>query len=64
MMGLTNVSQQFQKPMEDRLQPVRAVADLYIDDILVTVLCGTLLYHLHSWLFKSLSMCANYAGVP
>ena len=35
VMGLTNASQQFQQMMEDRLFPVRDVADPYIDDILV-----------------------------
>ena len=34
-MGLSNASQQFQMMMEDRLEPVRDVADPFIDDILV-----------------------------
>lgn len=39
-MGLTNASQQFQQLMEDRLQPVRDVADPYIDDIIVGTWVG------------------------
>ena len=35
VMGLMNASQQFQQMMEDRLFPVRDIADPYIDDILV-----------------------------
>ena len=35
VMGLMNASQQFQQMMEDRLAPVRDIADPYIDDILV-----------------------------
>ena len=34
-MGLANASQQFQQMMDDRLEPVRDVADPYIDDILI-----------------------------
>lgn len=40
VMGLTNASQQFQQMMEDRLFPVRDVADPYIDDILVGTKVG------------------------
>ena len=48
-MGLTNASQQFQQMMEDRLFPVRDVADPYIDDILVGTLVepGEDLLHAH-----------------
>ena len=35
VMGLQNASQQFQQMLDDRLQPVRDVANPYIDDILV-----------------------------
>ena len=34
-MGLANASQQFQQMMDDRLDPVRDVADPFIDDILI-----------------------------
>lgn len=34
-MGLTNAGQQFQQMMDDRLTPVKHIADPYIDDILV-----------------------------
>ena len=34
-MGLQNASQQFQHLMEDRLHPVRDIADPYIDDIIL-----------------------------
>ena len=40
VMGLMNASQQFQQMMEDRLYPVRDVADPYIDDILVGTRVG------------------------
>ena len=39
-MGLSNASQQFQQMMEDRLAPVRDVADDFIDDILVGTQVG------------------------
>ncbi len=35
VMGLMNASQQFQQMMEDRLFPVRDIADPFIDDILI-----------------------------
>ena len=35
VMGLSNASQQFQQMMEDRLAPVRDIADAFIDDVLV-----------------------------
>ena len=34
-MGLKNAGIQFQMMIDDRLQPVRDVADAYIDDIIV-----------------------------
>ena len=34
-MELTNDAQQFQQMMDDRLGPVRDIADAYIDDIIV-----------------------------
>ena len=34
-MGLTNAGQQFQQMMDDRLLPVKDVADPYIDDIII-----------------------------
>ena len=34
-MGLANASQQFQQMMDDRLEPVRDVADPFIDDIFI-----------------------------
>ena len=40
VMGLMNASQQFQQMMEDRLAPVRDIADPYIDDILVGTRVG------------------------
>ena len=35
VMGLMNASTQFQQMMDDRLEPVRDIADAYIDDVLV-----------------------------
>ena len=35
VMGLTKAAQQFQQMMDDRLGPVRDIADAYIDDIIV-----------------------------
>ena len=35
VMGLTNAAQQFQQMMDDRLWPVRDIAEAYIDDIIV-----------------------------
>ena len=35
VMGLTNAPQQFQQMLDDRLMPVKDVADPYIDDIIV-----------------------------
>ena len=40
VMGLQNASQQFQQLMEDRLQPVRDIADPYIDDIIIGTWVG------------------------
>ena len=34
-MGLQNASQQFQQLMEDRVHPVRDIANPYIDDIII-----------------------------
>ena len=34
-MGLTNAPQQFQQMLDDRLLPIKDVADPYIDDIIV-----------------------------
>ena len=33
-MGLMNASTQFQQMMDDRTQPVRDIADAYIDDVI------------------------------
>jgi len=54
-MGLTNASQQFQQLLEDRLQPVRDVADPYIDDIIVgtRVGPGEDLFGMKKWYTKS-----------
>ena len=35
VMGLQNASQQFQQQMQDRLHPVRDIADAYVDDIII-----------------------------
>ena len=35
VMGLKNASQQFQAMVEDRLEPVRDVADPFVDDIVI-----------------------------
>ena len=40
VMGLMNAIQQFQQMMEDRLYPVRDIADPYIDDIVVGTRVG------------------------